>query len=283
MRVRVPGSSANLGPGFDTLALALSNHVTVGVVGDDSAPERAQECDDRHPSQIAFARAGGRGRVWIENSIPMGRGMGFSGAARIGAIVAAEVQVSAGATPGGWVASAAPERVAEVLRIGTELEGHADNVAASLAGGIVATAAGRVVRIATPLDPALVLWVPSYTTSTSESRTALADRVAFTDAVFNIGRTALLVAALAAGDVEALRDATADVLHQNQRLERVPLSRETLECGLAAGAWCGWLSGSGPTVAFMCDAEGARALGSALPGDGDVKVLEIDTLGAAVL
>lgn len=283
MSVRVPGSSANLGPGFDTLGLALSTHVVVGVVGRDEAPSRAQECDDRHPSQIAFERAGGRGRVWIEHSIPMGRGMGFSGAARIAGIIAADEQGTPGATPGGWIDSATPDRVSDVLRIATELEGHADNVAASLAGGIVATAAGRIVRIATTLAPTLVLWVPSYTTSTSESRTALGDHVAFADAVFNIGRTALLVAALAASDVGALRDATVDALHQNLRLERVPLSREALECGLAAGAWCGWLSGSGPTIAFMCDEEGADTLASALPGDGDVKTLRIDPLGAVVL
>lgn len=283
MSVRVPGSSANLGPGFDTLGLALSTHVVVGVAGRDAAPTRAQECDDRHPSQIAFERAGGQGRVWIEHSIPMGRGMGFSGAARIAGIIAADEQRAPGATPRGWMNSATPERAADVLRIATELEGHADNVAASLAGGIVATAAGRMVRIATPLEPTLVLWVPTYTTSTSESRTSLGDSVAFADAVFNIGRTAMLVAALAAGDVGALRDATADALHQNQRLERVPLSREALECGLAAGAWCGWLSGSGPTVAFMSDTDGAAALRSALPGDGDVKMLTIDPLGAVVL
>lgn len=274
MTIRVPGSSANLGPGFDALGLALSTHVLLGVVGDDEAPDTAHECDDKHPSQVAFARAGGRGRVWISHSIPMGRGMGFSGAARIAGIVAAEAQQAAGE----W----RPDD-SRALEIGTALEGHADNVAASLVGGIVAVAGGKVVRIDTPLEHEIVLWVPSYTTSTSESRATLGDTVPFTDAVFNIGRTALLVAALAAGDVDALREATADRLHQDKRLARVPLSREALESGLDAGAWCGWLSGSGPTVAFMCGPSGAPAVAESLPADGSVKRLKTDNEGAVVL
>ena len=77
--------------------------------------------------------------------------------------------------------------------------------------------------------------------------------MSFADAVFNVGRTALLVAALAAGDVEALGVATADRLHQDQRFAAFPPSHVALADGLAAGAWCGWLSGSGPSVALMCD------------------------------
>ena len=99
----------------------------------------------------------------------------------------------------------------------------------------------------------MVLWVPSFTTSTDQSRTALGQPVAFEDAVFNIGRTALLVAALAAGDVDALRVATEDRLHQDVRFARSLPSHEALEAALAAGAWCGWLSGSGPSVAALCD------------------------------
>jgi homoserine kinase len=102
------------------------------------------------------------------------------------------------------------------------------------------------------------------------------------DAVFNIGRTALLVAALAAGDVEALRTATEDRLHQDSRFEQAPPSRAALAAGLAAGAWCGWLSGSGPTIALFCAPGDAHALAAALPADGHTKVLEIDHAGATV-
>ena len=106
--------------------------------------------------------------------------------------------------------------------------------------------------------------------------------MAFDDAVFNVGRTALLVAALAAGNVHALRTATEDRLHQDQRFARSPGSRAALEVALEAGAWCGWLSGSGPTIATLCSPEEAEALAAALPRDGRSTVLAMDLEGAVL-
>src|SRR5947207_11645498 len=114
----------------------------------------------------------------------MGRGLGFSGAARVAGLVAARVQHCGPEVKRAAIAE-------EVLARATALEGHADNVAASLHGGVVATAAGRAIRVPTVLEPAVVLWVPSFTTSTDQSRSALGLPVPFDDAVFNIGRTAL--------------------------------------------------------------------------------------------
>ncbi|NBR67252.1 MAG: homoserine kinase, partial [Actinobacteria bacterium] len=85
--VRVPATSANLGPGFDALGLAFSLHAEVGIVGADDMPDRALPAETTHPAQVAFAAAGGEGQVWVRNEIPMGRGLGFSGAVRIGGIV----------------------------------------------------------------------------------------------------------------------------------------------------------------------------------------------------
>jgi homoserine kinase len=237
--IRVPATSANLGPGFDALGMAVTLYADVGVVGVDDMPDDAHEANDTHPAQIAFVLAGGTGRVWTCTNIPMGRGLGFSGAVRIGA--------------------------------------------ASLYGSIVATADGRVVKITTPLDPVFVAWVPSFTTSTNESRTTLGPVIAFDDAVFNIGRTALLVAAFAAGDVATLAAATQDRLHQDVRFSVAERSRDALAAGLAAGAWCGWLSGSGPTVALLCDAKDADAICGALPADGSAKQLRIDHDGARII
>ena len=95
----------------------------------------------------------------------------------------------------------------------------------------------------------------------SSARRLLPEQVPFDDAVFNVGRTALLVAALAAGDVDALRAATEDRLHQDRRLARVPDSRVAMEAALGAGAWGAWLSGSGPSVAAFVDlaARGRRS------------------------
>ncbi|MCE2855192.1 MAG: homoserine kinase [Ilumatobacteraceae bacterium] len=269
--IRVPATSANLGPGFDALGLAVTCYADVGLVGSADQPDDAEVCGARHPAHIAFIRAGGAGDIWVRNSIPMGRGMGFSGAVRVGGILAAFSQRSE---------EIDRHALMQAVEIGTELEGHADNVAASAMGGIIATSGGVVVRVPSPLRPAVVMWVPSFTTSTNESRSTLPASVSFADAVFNVGRTAVLVAAFAAGDISALRTATEDRLHQDRRLENAPASRAALTAGLAANAWCGWLSGSGPTVALLCDAAEAEGLSQRLPAEGHVKVLELDTHGA---
>jgi homoserine kinase len=106
--------------------------------------------------------------------------------------------------------------------------------------------------------------------------------VPIADVTFNIGRTALLVAALAAGEVAALREATRDRVHQDVRLAAAPPSRAALEAALAAGAWASWLSGSGPTVAAMCPVDEAEDLAAAMPEDGHTKILRIDHAGAAI-
>ncbi|MCE9622166.1 MAG: homoserine kinase [Actinomycetia bacterium] len=237
----------------------------------------AQLLDDHHPATVAFRRAGGEGPVWLRSSIPIGRGMGFSGAARVGGVVAAHAQ-RYGTDP-----DRLEQALPELLHLATELEGHADNVAASLYGGVVATAAGHAVRVPLALEPAMVLWVPSSATSTDDSRRGLPASVPFADAVHNIGRTALLVAALAAGDIGALRAATEDRIHQDLRLAHAEPSRAALLAALDAGAWAAWLSGSGPSVAVMCAVDEADAIAAALPSEGHSKLLRIDRRGALML
>jgi len=248
------------------MGLALSLYAEVGIVGIDALPVDAHEADDTHPAQVAFVRAGGSGRVWVKNSIPMGRGLGFSGAVRVGGIIAAEVQ-RAGAA---W-----SQNTSNALSIGTELEGHADNVAPSIYGGVVIATESQVVRVPVALDPTFVMWVPNFTTSTNESRGKIGPSIALTDAVFNIARTAMFVT--------LLREATQDRIHQSIRLAASPPCAAALDAGLAAGAWCGWLSGSGPTVALMCDPSQAQAVADALPTDGHTKILKLDTQGAVVV
>ncbi len=274
MSVRVPATSANLGAGFDVMGLALTAYAEVGIVGVDVLPDGASEANDTHPAQVAFLRAGGTGQVWVKNSIPMGRGMGFSGAVRVGGIVAAEVQRD-GAS---W-----SKHTSDAVRIGTELEGHADNVAPSLHGGVVIATDSMVVPVGMALDAVFVMWVPEFTTSTNESRGKIGPTIALSDAVFNIARTAMFVTALQTGNVELLREATQDRIHQPIRLAASPACAAALEAGVDAGAWCGWLSGSGPTVALMCDPTMADHVAAALPADGHAKLLRLDTQGATVL
>ena len=276
--VSVPASSANLGPGFDTLGVALSLRAEVGFVvspaAPDVLPDRAQVVEPGHPLMVAFGRAGGSGALWARSPIPAGRGLGFSGAMRVAGAVAAHVQRHG---------PAEPFDRDRLLAVAVELEGHADNAAASMYGGIVAATPDLVIPVPCALTPAVVMWIPfESATSTDHSRRTLPSAVPLADAAFNIGRTAQLVAALAVGNVAALRTATQDRLHQSVRLAAVPDTHHALDAALATPAWAAWLSGSGPSVAVICDPADAAAVAAALPATGHTKVLGIDAHGAVV-
>ena len=275
--VRVPASSANLGPGFDALGMALSVHLEMGPVFNGEIPAGAKMIDEYHPGHIAFRSYGGVGDVWVRSKIPMGRGLGFSGAARVAGVVAAHAQRN------GSSVEALTAARKDLLHASTQLEGHPDNVAASLVGGVTASASGEVVRLPLALDPAILAWVPETQTSTEKSRTAIATTLSLGDAVLNIGHTALLMGALASGDIEVLRIATQDRIHQDIRLANAPSSKAALEAALNTAAWCAWLSGSGPTVAVMCAKSDARQIASQLPQSGDVLELTIDQQGAVII
>jgi len=275
--IRVPASSANMGPGFDALGMAVSRYAEVGFV-DHGLPDGARVADEHHPAAIAFARSGGTRPIWVRSDIPMGRGLGYSGAVRVAGAIAAHLEGSDGDDVHEQLVAAYDD----VLAVTTELEDHADNVAASLFGGVVATAGGRAIPLRMAFDPAVVVWIPSFTTRTDAARAALPAMVSFADATFNIGRVALLIAALGTGDVAVLRLATADKLHQDVRLAQAEPSRIAMQSALDAGAWCSWLSGSGPTVAALCSPERAEAIAAELPADGAAIVLRIDHAGATV-
>jgi homoserine kinase len=262
--VRVPASSANLGPAFDALAVALSLYFEVTPTG-EPAPET-------HPAVRAFRHAGGTGPISVHASFPGGRGLGFSGASRVAGLMAACVQQRMN------------ERDARTyaLREGTKLEGHADNVAASIFGGVVATSGGRAVRVPLGVHGVLVVWVPERETPTKAARRQLPERIAFDDAVFNVGRTALLVAALASGDTDVLRTATEDRMHQDSRLGRVPETRAALSAAVRAGAWASWLSGSGPSACALVPRDRTKDVVGALPSSGRAMVVEIDENGAEI-
>jgi homoserine kinase len=255
--VRVPASSANLGSAFDAVALALDVYLEVTADEDDPAPET-------HPAVRAFRQGGGVGPIAVRVHFPGGRGLGFSGAARVGGLVAACVQQE----------RSLRESRPAILRAAGDLEGHFDNAAASLFGGVVAVAGGRAVRIPLPRDLAVVVWTPDRETPTPSARRLLPDQVSFEDAAFNIGRTALLVG--------ALRIAMEDRLHQGRRLARAHDTRHAIEAALAAGAFAAWLSGSGPSAAALVEPACAADIAAALPGGGRTRVLAIADVGATV-
>ncbi len=274
--IRTPASSANLGAGFDVLGMALDLYADCGL---GVAPDGARQLDEHHPGRIAFDALGGSGPMWMRCNIPMARGLGFSGAVRVGAAALAVSQRSVGGD------AAIGQAAAEILALGAHLEGHGDNVAASLRGGVTAYVEGECVSV--PVGPTLgaatfVAWIPDVTTSTDTSRRALGSSVDRADAVHNIGRTIQFVMAFVNDDPTLLAAGASDRLHQTARLPGIPGAAEALEAGVAAGAWAGWLSGSGPTVALMCAAIDAPTVAAALPTGGHTKLLRIDTRGCRV-
>ncbi|MGQ0519633.1 MAG: homoserine kinase [Actinomycetota bacterium] len=254
MRARVPASSANLGPGFDTLGLALGLYVEVEVAEADALSVRTEgegselPADGSHlAARVATAVAGhDRLAITVRSDIPVGRGLGSSAA------LAAAAAAAAGAP--------------DPLAVATEVDGHPDNAAASVLGGLVtsSTVDGAPVARRLPLDPGLafVVLVPERRLPTEEARRALPASVPHADAAFNLGRLGLLVAGLADRRL-LLPAATEDRLHQGQRAALFPEAPGLLEGLVGAGALASCWSGAGPSLLALCDAAAAPAVRAA--------------------
>ncbi|MBI2881517.1 MAG: homoserine kinase [Candidatus Tectomicrobia bacterium] len=252
--ILVPASSANLGPGFDTLGLALTlyNRVTLEEAEADEVHISGEGAHalPRDGSNIvlqavetAFHSAGVPRpplRLTLENAIPLARGLGSSAAARVGGLVAARK----------WCGLSDDPRA--VLKQAEALEGHADNAAPSLLGGLTVVAgrgdALRWARAAISEKTQVSLAVPEFEVATSDARKALPKEIPYADAVFNVQRTALLMAALAAGEGRLLSAAMQDRLHQPHRAHLMGPFRAALAAARKAGAAGAALSGAGPTV-----------------------------------
>jgi homoserine kinase len=264
--VRAPGSSANIGPGFDVLGAAITRYAWASDEGD------GPPCPEGHIARVAFETAGGRGPIWFGHDLPAGRGLGFSGAARAAGAVLATLQC----------ASSIDDARTAAYPVVARLEGHGDNAAPSVFGGVQLVAGPVVHRVPVRLRAELLLWVPDAETLTDESRACLPLTVERGDAVFNVGRTALLMCALAEDRPDLLRVATEDRLHQPVRLAAGVASRAALRAALDAGALAAWLSGSGPSVAVLVPVGGAEPVIGALPAGAEVLAVGIDTQGVVV-
>lgn len=291
-RVRVPATSANLGPGFDAfgLALGLYDDVVVRVADSglhvDIAGEGADTLarDERHlvvrAMRAAFDRLGGQPRgleVVCANRIPHGRGLGSSSAAIVAGITAARA-----VTVGG------PELLddAAVLALASEIEGHPDNVAACILGGftIAWTESGdeaRAITLAPSPDVVPLVFVPSNPVLTEVARGLLPATVPHADAAANVGRAALLVEAVTHRP-DLLLPATEDRLHQDYRTPAMPESA-VLVAILRSQGVAAVISGAGPTVLALTDeATAEKALGEAGP-EWAAHRLALDLEGACVL
>lgn len=258
MRVRVPASTSNLGPGFDCIGLALRLYLTVEVSTEGPSSPGCELVVQG--LRKAFAKAGRRPpqvSVRREEAIPEAKGLGSSAAARIAGLMAGNLMLGE------------PFGREEMLNMAAELEGHPDNAAPALFGGlVVAVRTERGVafsRLDPPSDLMLALAVPDFRSDTSAARRLLPERVPFSDAVYNVGRASLLVAALAGGDPSPLREATKDRLHQPYRESSVPGFEEVCEAALEAGAYGAALSGAGPSVVALCFG-GGREVAEAMVG-----------------
>lgn len=267
MRVRAPGSSANLGPGFDVLGLAVARYVWA----DDDG--RGEPCGPEHIARIAYEAAGGEGSIWFDFELPPGRGLGFSAAARAAGAMLAKLQDGHD--------EAEAQRLA--YPVVAHIEGHGDNAAPCVFGGLHVIAGDVHHRIALPMPGNLLFWVPAIETWTDHSRAALAATVERSDAVFNLGRVGLLIAAVYEQRIDLLATATQDRLHQPTRFVDCEQSAKAHEIALQAGAAAAWLSGSGPTVAVVADDDAKSVVIDALSESGEVLDLAPDETGAVLV
>ncbi|HET8528269.1 MAG TPA: hypothetical protein VFL60_05110 [Gaiellaceae bacterium] len=240
IRVQAPATTANLGPGFDVAGAALDLWNELEVRDGDGP------VNGRHLGVRAFARfASPDGREFaFTDRIPRERGLGSSAAVVALGLVA------------GALAAGVDCTADELLEAGLELEGHADNLAAALVGGVTLTWDGRIARVADDVPAAAVAVVPKNRVKTAEARAALPQTVQHADAVYTAGRAALLGAALARGDDSLFAAGADDRLHEPYRAEHAPHLHE-IRADLPDGALAATLSGSGPTVIVW--AERARA------------------------
>jgi homoserine kinase len=273
--VRVPASSANLGPGFDVLAAALSLHVEVEVeetgqfaVHTDLAIAR----DRRNLCVRAFdsIAPAARHEFAIRSDIPLSGGLGTSAAAIVAGLVAADALSGGGH---------------DLLALATRQEGHPDNVAAALLGGIVLCDGPSATRLDPPPGLEAVLVVPREAVRTAKARAALPAEVPLADAVFNVAHAGLLVLGLERGDCDLIARGLDDRLHQPRRAPLYPRSARLLERARAWGALGATISGAGPTVLLWTRSEDAGAVAEraalAVEGWAHVRRVGFEPTGAA--
>ncbi len=270
IQVEVPATSANLGPGFDCLGLSLDlwNRLELRPAPADELSATGEGQAQLHGQTTSLAHRAAR-MVWEEldleptgfaismhNSIPFARGLGSSSAAIVGGLVAANE----------WARKHRRTALTgeNLLDFATRIEGHPDNVAPALLGGFCVCATheeDRVFAVSPPVvnAPRFVVWIPEVELSTKKARAALPSAYLRADCVFNLSRSALLVAALTTGDFSALGESLRDRIHQDFRAPLVPGWNELSQVARESGALGTTLSGAGPTILFWLAPESDAA------------------------
>ena len=292
---RIPASTTNLGPGFDVLGLALQLYSTVKlettgngteiVINGVDADKISSGTDNIafQAADLVFKRSGHQPKglkLVLTNGIPAIRGLGGSGTAILGGLLTANPLCGA------------PFSQADLLNFATEIEGHPDNVAASLLGGLVVSVMddGEVHTIKLAPGPALhvVVAIPDFPLSTKEARRVLPQSVKFADAIYNVSRSSCLVAAIATRNFDMLSLAMNDRLHQPYRVPLIRGFDEVARAAIDVGALSVALSGAGPSIAAYCTTameEIASQMTQAFAQNQitcETKILSIDAAGASV-
>ena len=274
--VRVPASSANLGPGFDVLAAALGLHIEVEVAETGRfavhtdlaiARDRRNLCvrafETLHPADdFEFT---------IRSAVPLSGGLGTSAAAYVAGLMAADSIF---------------ELDVNLLGVATKLEGHPDNVAAAVLGGFVVCAGARTARLEIPAGLEAILAIPHKHVRTAKARAALPAQVPMADAVHNVAHASMLVLGLARGDWDLVAEGLHDRLHQPRRSSLYPQSMALLRRARELGALGATISGAGPSVLFWTHYEATGAVLSRLrpatAGWATVKHVPFEPQGAFV-
>jgi len=292
---RVPASTTNLGPGFDVLGLAVQLYSTVELAETDSGVQleihgtnrELIPSDESNPAYKAakfiFEKVKKQPegvKLTITNGIPVERGLGGSGTAILGGLLTANLICGE------------PFSKDELLNFAAELEGHPDNVSASLLGGLVVVCVndGRIhyVKLECPGHLKIAFVIPDFPLATEKARIALPQTVPHKDAVFNVSRCSLLIASILTGKLDSLSIGMTDKLHQPYRKSLIPGVEDVFDAALNAGALSVALSGAGPTVAAFCVekcediATNMKRAFEVYHIDSETKVLDIDYEGAVV-
>jgi homoserine kinase len=283
--VRVPASSANLGPGYDTMAAALSLHLELEVEESGGFSFDPGGLDVPRSRDNLLVRAFERlhsadGIAFrLRSEIPLARGLGSSAAAIVAGLFAAD-----------HLFELALERE-EILRLASELEGHPDNVAASIHGGFVVCAAGEdgaptAARFDPPEGLEGVVVIPSEEVSTERAREAIPAELPLADAVANVSAAALLVLGLRSADLDLVSRGLRDRIHQERRRDLYPRSMEIVEAAGELGALGATISGAGPAVLVWTTWQDAGNVVAALEercaGWAEVRRIPFSPLGADV-
>ena len=265
--VRVPASTSNLGPGFDTLGLALKLHNQISVrETDEPVIERvdsqrnstAANAMSREAASAFFKRSQIKphgAQIEVKGELPVSGGLGSSVTVRLGIVYALNEL------------NGRPLGAAAMLDLVTELEQHPDNAGPALFGGFVVAGiingAVHYRRFSVPATVKFVVCCPEYEVATEKARALLPKQVPLRDAVENLRRVALITAIFATGDYTLLRGLFDDKLHQPYRQKLTPMFSDVVTAGVEAGALGGWLSGSGPAIVCITEQK-ERAVADAM-------------------